>query len=146
MAGIPVVVKDFGALGERVRQMKCGWVLPQDASAEDILVLIKRILSNGEYEKMCRSMDSVQLKSIDTMIDDYRLQYEVQLKANMCYQEAGMYMQEGGIEKFLLLEKDKERDYNNREIWLDKMDYHVGAKMGKVFRGLLKIRDVLYRI
>lgn len=44
-AGLPVIVPDTGALGERVRRWGGGWLLPQGFSADDAARLIVHLLS-----------------------------------------------------------------------------------------------------
>lgn len=51
MAQIPILTLDIGALGERINKYKCGWVLPCNATSNEILNEIHRIKNSPEgYE------------------------------------------------------------------------------------------------
>ncbi|MDE7313110.1 MAG: glycosyltransferase [Eubacterium sp.] len=85
--GIPVLATDIGALGERVREMDCGWLVPQDASAEEILKVIRRLKPKGEaYQRKVQSVKKIRLRTLDEMCRIYQRLYEEEM-AGMPQQE-----------------------------------------------------------
>lgn len=80
MCGVPVVVTDVGALGERVRDMECGWVVPSDASVQSILEFINGLKKRGrDYQEKLKKVQQIKIKNVDEMCEDYRKVYETQL-------------------------------------------------------------------
>ncbi|MCI8917828.1 MAG: glycosyltransferase [Eubacterium sp.] len=76
-AGVPVLVTDCGALGERVRSLGCGWVVSGLASAEEVAACIKAIRKNREeYRRMMRSVGKLRLKSAHEMCQEYKQVYQ----------------------------------------------------------------------
>lgn len=77
MCDVPVVVTDIGALGERVREMDCGWVVPANATAKDILNIIDRLKVRGEeYQQKREKIRNIQIKTVDEMCCQYQNVYE----------------------------------------------------------------------
>lgn len=72
LAGIPVVVTDIGALGPRVNEMGCGWVVPENADAKTFLKLLSRLAGEAEeYTQKCEAIRRLKLKSANEMAQDY---------------------------------------------------------------------------
>lgn len=81
--GIPVLVTDTGALGERVRKMDCGWVVPADAAASDILAVIDRLKGRGEeYRHKLERVRGIKIKTVEEMCQEYQWIYDEYLAAN----------------------------------------------------------------
>ena len=77
LCGIPVIVKDIGALGERVRQLQCGWIVPKDADYKEILQIIDKIKDKGEmYQAKKSKLQNIKLKTTEQMCDEYWSVYE----------------------------------------------------------------------
>lgn len=73
----PVLVRDTGALGERVRAMHCGWVVPEDATSAEILEQIKYIKSHPEnYEEIISNLYMWPGRDVKQMSMDYVDLYE----------------------------------------------------------------------
>jgi glycosyltransferase involved in cell wall biosynthesis len=69
---VPVIVTDIGAVGERAKDMDCGWVIPSDSTYKDILELIDKIRYNEEeYRLKLLNVKNISLKSVNEMLDDY---------------------------------------------------------------------------
>lgn len=84
LCGIPVIVTDIGALSERVRQMDCGWIVPANASAADILALIDRLKKRGdEYQKKLTNVRELKIKEAEQMCLEYQQIYDEYLRENM---------------------------------------------------------------
>lgn len=69
---IPVVVTDIGAVGDRVKEMNCGWTVSKDSSYKDIIEVINYIKDNPEeYQNKLNIVKNLKIKSISDMIQDY---------------------------------------------------------------------------
>lgn len=80
MCDVPVIVTDVGALGDRVREMDCGWVVPSGASAKDVLDVITRLKDHGEeYQQKLQKVRNIQIKTIEEMCREYQNVYEKHL-------------------------------------------------------------------
>ncbi len=72
----PVLVTDIGALGERLRQNQCGWIVDADSSADDILQKIMQIAKDKkEYNRVKSSIDSSKVRTVLDMIESYKAVY-----------------------------------------------------------------------
>lgn len=72
MCGIPVVVRDIGALGDRVREMDCGWIVPLYASDKEIADVINRIVNDStEYNSKLENVKKLTVKSCEKMAAEY---------------------------------------------------------------------------
>ncbi len=71
-AGLPALVTDAGALGERVRRHGGGWILPHDADAAAIAQALRERLADGDGERarveseLARA-DDARVPALDTM-------------------------------------------------------------------------------
>lgn len=73
MCGIPVIVRDNGALGERVKDLGCGWSFPLYATEKEITKLINHIVDNPkEYEEKAARARKLHIKSCAEMSLEYR--------------------------------------------------------------------------
>lgn len=89
MCGVPVIVTDIGALGERVRGMRCGWVVPRGATYKTVLEIISGIKDKGDsYQEKKRAAEQVKLKKLSKMCNEYREIYDAAL-SNITYKRAG---------------------------------------------------------
>lgn len=80
--GIPVLVTGFGALGERVREMDCGWIVPKEAAAEDLRNIIRQLKDRGDdYQKKAEKARGVRLRTAEEMCSIYRKMYEEKMTA-----------------------------------------------------------------
>lgn len=81
-AGIPVVVPEEGALGERVSQYHGGWLLPARFSAEDAVRLLRRLFAPtgaGERARVKSQIDprdSARIPPLAAMARDIDALYE----------------------------------------------------------------------
>jgi glycosyltransferase involved in cell wall biosynthesis len=70
--GVPVLTFNLGALEERVSKNKLGWVIPFDSPIDKIVDKIKDILNDeASYNKVLKSIDEYEIKSIDQMAKEY---------------------------------------------------------------------------
>lgn len=79
LCGIPSIVTDIGALGERMRETDCGWIVPVDQAYEESIKIIERIKGKGsEYQDKQRKAQIVglSLKTLDGMGRDYDTLYQ----------------------------------------------------------------------
>lgn len=72
MYGVPAIVTDIGALGERMREMNCGWIVSTEHTYEEALKIIERIKDKGdEYQEKKAIVSNTHIKTLDEMRDDY---------------------------------------------------------------------------
>lgn len=86
ICGIPVMVKDIGALGERVRKNHCGWILPENASARDYVdVLIDLAEHKEKYKEKKKLAEKYQVKTLQEMAEEYQAYYQTDFQDNKVY-------------------------------------------------------------
>lgn len=84
LCGVPVIVTDIGAVGDRVRAMNCGWIVSKDSNYNDILNVINHIKDNPkEYQEKFSIVKNLKMKSISEMIEDYKRIYNQYALANI---------------------------------------------------------------
>lgn len=84
MAKIPVITFDIGAVGERVKNDKLGWVIKFDEKTPKILEKIKEIRDNREkYLEIKNNFEKYKFKTIEKMQEYYNNLYsEINEKNN----------------------------------------------------------------
>lgn len=81
MCGVPVIATDIGALGERMRELGCGWVVSVEHAYEEALEIITRIKNKGpEYQEKKQKLQEIPIKTLKCMGLDYQKLYEKLLK------------------------------------------------------------------
>lgn len=76
MAGIPVMAVDLGAMGERVRDMKCGWLLSPNPTVDEALSMLGHITDNkSEYEQVIKNIQEIKFTTVSTMNEQYLEMY-----------------------------------------------------------------------
>lgn len=86
--GIPALVSNYGALGERVRKHGGGWVLDTDNPAAAYKNILKFAGSPADYK---RERDKASLKNLRTTADmatDYKALYKTVLQSRRTFKEA----------------------------------------------------------
>ena len=77
MAKVPVLAFDIGAVGERVKKDKHGWVLPVNSTVSQILEKIGEIQEDKEgYESVKKNYDLYQFKTVEEMQEYYKDLYD----------------------------------------------------------------------
>lgn len=75
-SGIPVLVNEIGALGERVKKMQCGWSILLGSPAQLYIEKLHYIFSNpSSYSEKQRQICKLHIKSINEMINEYKKIY-----------------------------------------------------------------------
>lgn len=81
LCGVPVIATDIGALGERVKELQCGWLVPYHASFSDILEVINNIKDRGkEYQHKKQNAQQAKIRTIEEMCEDYHHFYQSNIK------------------------------------------------------------------
>lgn len=76
LCGVPVIVTDMGAVGERVKEMNCGWIIQLGNTNNEILNLLNYIKDNyNEYKEKLDIVHKVKIRSISDMTTDYKQIY-----------------------------------------------------------------------
>jgi len=77
MAKIPVLSFDIGAVGDRIKKDKLGWVLPVNSTVTQILEKIDEIkVDKVGYESVRKNYEHYQFKTIEEMQENYRDLYD----------------------------------------------------------------------
>lgn len=86
LAGVPVLAYDLGAVGNRIRKTGCGWLLPPDATAAEIVHEMKRIHSDtAGYAARLDALAQFHAVSLEEMGDSHARLYERLFgKAHVC--------------------------------------------------------------
>lgn len=73
MCGIPVIATDIGALGERMRKLKCGWLVRPNRAYEDTMNIIKEVYKDKKiYLEKQKEIEQIHVKSLDEMRKEYQ--------------------------------------------------------------------------
>ncbi|WP_068555809.1 glycosyltransferase [Thermotalea metallivorans] len=81
IAGIPVLVTDVGALGERVKKYGTGWMVPPNANPLNLLEKIQYIKENREeYVAMKRKIKDIHIPTILEMCRKYENIYQAVIR------------------------------------------------------------------
>ena len=118
MAGIPVLARDIGALGERLRGSGLGWLVPADADHVVIKEKIDEILSNqNDYALIRESVSRFRHKSVSEMISEYLKIYEAELDR--------VSDEERAFDPAIILNRSKESQivYQSRNALLEDINY-----------------------
>lgn len=92
MAKIPVITFDIGAVGDRVKEDKLGWVIKFDEKTEKILEKIKEIRDNKEkYKEIKNNFERYKFKTIEEMQKYYDRLYSEKAK-EISYKYEDMYI------------------------------------------------------
>lgn len=84
MCGAPVIATDIGALGERMRELDCGWLVSVENAYQDTLAVINRIKDKGmEYQEKKVHVKKLVLKTLPEMKDEYWKEYEKVMKGKV---------------------------------------------------------------
>ena len=75
--GIPVIATDIGALGERVRKMECGWLVPVEDAANASINIIRGIIRDPrEYSQIQERITRFPARTVQDMAADYYKIYQ----------------------------------------------------------------------
>lgn len=76
LANTPVVVSDYGALGERMKKLQCGVVVPQTAMADEIDKVIEKLSKDPQKMKELQNkVSQIKLRTVREMALDYEKLY-----------------------------------------------------------------------
>lgn len=115
LAGIPVMAVDLGAMGERVRFMKCGWLLSSHPNVEEALNKLNDIIDNrAEYESICQNIQNVELTTVSMMNEKYLKMYDEVLNVEKKMSASCKKIEESDFVKWTLLADKK--DQNETEL------------------------------
>lgn len=68
----PVIVTDIGALGERTKQMKCGWVVSLERIVPDVAEILERIKTRPEeFKRVCELVEEIAPRTLAEMNQHY---------------------------------------------------------------------------
>ena len=74
--GVPVIVTDIGALGERMKDMQCGWIVPNDADYKLLDELFSHIRNDArEYFEKYTHTQKYNVRTSKEMVPEYEKLY-----------------------------------------------------------------------
>lgn len=76
LAGVPCLVTDIGALGERMHKDKTGWLVRTDISAKELLETIDSIFEEEKYSEMRDRVKAFKHNSVEYMVKIYSDLYD----------------------------------------------------------------------
>lgn len=83
ICGVPVLVSDIGAMGERMRLNECGWLIDKNCTSQEILEKVLEIEQNeAEYLEKKRKAEEYQEKTLLQMGKEYSDYYERDFRTN----------------------------------------------------------------
>ncbi len=131
LAGIPVLSGPFGALEERIKEYKGGWVL-DELNFDNVLQFITHIRDNPkEYSKVISNIEDIHIKSITEMKDDYLKIYNKIIKSiNLDEKENLMNNQNAGksdktFNNFMFYSLLELRNYNALKDHARSLEFQV---------------------
>jgi len=78
-AGVPCLVSDLGAMGERMRREKGGWVVGAN-NVEEIISTVEHLIKNpAEYEMVKKQVEKMKFKTSGENAGEYDLIYNVMI-------------------------------------------------------------------
>ena len=124
MAKIPILAFDIGAVGDRIKQDKTGYVIECSSTTSEILKEIEKIRNNKEeYNEKLKAYENYKFKTIKEMQDYYEKMYnQIKIKEDENY--ANMY---------------KLKDFQRKTMEIDFSEYQ--ALYGHVVYRYEKIRS-----
>lgn len=74
---IPVIVTDIGALGRRVRELDCGWIISVEHAKEEFLKIARELIKDRtQLESFRRKIKKLHIPSVKMMSNRYKKVYE----------------------------------------------------------------------
>lgn len=146
VCGRPVLVSDLGALGERMRKMNCGWIVPPCDDATNLLEVIESIRKDTDgLKQMTIRAQQFQHESVEQMTARYEKIYDALAQSGsfdrptntlMLYQ--GYLLGEGHVPEVNHREDafDLQRRVQELETQLSEIQASLGYRVVVVFQRL----------
>ena len=116
MASVPIITFDIGAVGDRVKNDKLGWVIPFDENPSRILSRIETLSHNKkEYNEIKKNFEEYKFKNTQEMQQEYIQIYD---KSKLSKEIAK-------------LSNIKNIEYKNMELMLKGFHFSYGHVIGK---------------
>lgn len=138
MANVPVLTFDIGAVGDRVKKDRLGWIIPFDEKTDRILLKIEQLSNNKqEYNKIKNNFKNYKYKKTSEMQQEY-----IQL-----YKNASL------SKKIINIKEIKNFVYKNKELELNTYNLAYGhiiqkyerIRQSKIWRIAKKIKRKIKR-
>lgn len=149
LARIPVLGIDIGAIGERIKRDKIGYLVSNDADFETIENKIDEIFTDtSSYEEVLKNIDKYiqTLKTVKTMTREYEKTYEKFMIDNKNAERMSKEEFEQVLRYSKVLEMKDER-IRNDQIRVKEYHYMVNAYKTEIQRldGIINERDATVR-
>lgn len=137
---IPVIVTDIGALGRRVKEMKCGWTVSIDCIADEFTEIVNAIISDRkQYNEFKKNISKLQLSSTAEMTKKYVTLYNESWYSDIKYEIADFELIYNGYQykdrkiKDGQVYKQNPKDIQTElDIIQSSLSYHVIKKIWKM--------------
>ena len=143
LAGIPVMAVDLGAMGERVREMKCGWLLSPHPTVDEALRTLGHIAANrSEYEQVLKNIQEIKFTTVSAMNEQYLDMYREIMrnrKVSLLHREVKV----NDFIKFNIRDESKENCRNELHelIALNyKLRRFANSRVGRIAKKINKLR------
>ncbi len=138
---VPVLVTDVGALGERCRQMNCGWIVPDSADKEEVYKQIVALKEHREiYRQKLQQVKQIPIKTRYEMCQDYLKSYQIgKIEGKKFYGRQTQTENEWLMEGYFLQSEDQKDDLNmqNRLASAEQQLYEITHSFS--YRAILKL-------
>lgn len=84
---IPVIAVNVGALGERTKEMNCGWIVDVNTAESEVMELLKSLKEDHKLlEEKKHNIETIALKTIDEMVQEYDALYQGNMADMIVYE------------------------------------------------------------
>ena len=154
MSHIPVLAFDIGAVADRLKKDKLGWVIPVNTSADKIFLKINQIMKDKkEYTKIQQNFKNYKYKLLTEMQDEY---YNIYQKCTntrneiVSIKEMNNMQQKVDIEDLRILNENKDKEIEELKKYINHYNFLVERfnkmqntsywKIAKKVKGIFKKR------
>lgn len=135
-SGIPVLSFDVGAISERIKKNKCGWIIGVTNSGKKVLDKLDEIFNNlNEYNQVIDNINKIEIKTTEKMANDYKKIYTVSYK-EYDYEKLGQIIK-NNFKKNVSINNDEYYKIVNSLKWRIVSKIHPPQFIKKIVRKLI---------
>ncbi|MBQ6897331.1 MAG: glycosyltransferase [Oscillospiraceae bacterium] len=134
MCKVPVIGTDVGALGERLKEYGCGWVVSAENTFEETMAVISRIKYKGEeYRAIKEKAENFYVRNLYDMKADYEAVYDNMLSSVHNIKYTGAKLEKFAVDGYRLAAGKKismEAEGENIQEHLEYLESQLNAITG----------------